>query len=818
MLVVDNAPSSDATRRVAERRGVRYVLEPRPGLDVARNAAVRHATGGVVAFADDDVEVHPAWLGAVRRGFVHPEVGAVTGLVLPSALDTPAQVAFEEHWTFNRGFVPRTFRPSLLDARPSRAVPVWEIGAGANMAVRRAAVEAVGLFDERLDAGAAGCSGDTELWFRLLAGGWACLYLPEAVVFHEHRREDAAFDRQIGAYMKGYTCVAPRPVRGGGAVGRAPPRGALAPPVVPPARPPAPAPRRRLAHADAGARGPRRARRRRLLPPPPPDARRRRPAPGGGRGPVSAAPLVSVVVPCFNQARFLGDAIESALSQTHERVEVVVVDDGSTDGTAGVAAAYPDVRLVRQANAGLAAARNAGLAASGGAYVAFLDADDRLRPEAVAAGLACFAAHPESTFVSGDHVRTDAEGREIPKPGAGDVGPDPYLSLLRGNYVGMHAAVLYRRGPLVAAGGFDEALAVAEDYDLYLRLARDGAAGRHGAVVAEYRIHGANMSADSALMLRGVLAVLDKQEPWVRGDAERERALGDGRRIWTDYYHAEMVDGYRARLRRDGLTAGALREGAGLVRRAPGAAGGAALRALRRRAGRAARAVVGGGAAAPPVGGVRWGGLRRTEPISRRFGYERGLPVDRYYIERFLERRAADVRGRVLEVGDDAYTRRFGGDRVDRADVLHAHAGNADATFVGDLADAATLPPDTFDCMVLTQTLHLVYDVRAALGVVHAALRPGGVLLATVPGISQIEDGEWGGTWYWGFTGLSARRLAEDAFPGGAVEVEVHGNVLASVAFLEGVAADELAPAELDHRDPLYPLLITVRARKGGAA
>lgn len=205
VLVVDNASTSGATRTVAERHGVRYVLEPRPGLDVARNTAIRHATGDVVAFADDDVEVHPEWLGAVQRGFAHPEVGGVTGLVLPAALDTPAQVAFEEHWTFNRGFVPRTFRPSLLDVRPSRAIPVWDIGAGANMAVRRVAVEDVGLFDERLDAGAAGCSGDSEMWFRLLVGGWACVYLPEAVVFHEHRREDAAFERQIEAYMKGHT-------------------------------------------------------------------------------------------------------------------------------------------------------------------------------------------------------------------------------------------------------------------------------------------------------------------------------------------------------------------------------------------------------------------------------------------------------------------------------------------------------------------------------------------------------------------------------------------------------------------------------------
>lgn len=524
------------------------------------------------------------------------------------------------------------------------------------------------------------------------------------------------------------------------------------------------------------------------------------------------------MISCFDQARFLPDAIESARDQTYDSVEVVVVDDGSTDGTSEVAASYPDVRLVCQTNAGLSAARNAGLAVSGGDYVVFLDADDRLRPEAVAAGLACFEAHPASVFVSGDHVRIDVDGHEIPKPGPGDVGPDLYLSLLRGNYIGMHAAVMYRRAPAVAVGGFDPALAAAEDYDFYLRLARDAPVARHDTVVAEYRIHGDNMSADSAFMLRSVLTVLRKHAPFVRGDAEQERALQDGVAIWTDYYHAEMIEGYRSRLRQRGLTSEALRDGAGLVRQAPVAVGRATLGALRRRAGWAVRKMR-GGAAAPPVGRVRWGDLRRIEPLSRRFGYERGLPVDRYYIEGFLGRQSADVRGRVLEVGDDAYTRRFGGDHVERADVLHAHAGNSAATFVGDLSDATTLPPDTFDCVVLTQTLHLIYDVRGALDVLHAALRPGGVLLATVPGISQVEDGEWGGTWFWGFTGLSARRLAEDAFPGGTVDVGVHGNVLASVAFLEGIAAEELTPAELDHRDPLYPLLITIRAQKavGGA-
>lgn len=216
----------------------------------------------------------------------------------------------------------------------------------------------------------------------------------------------------------------------------------------------------------------------------------------------------------------------------------------------------------------------------------------------------------------------------------------------------------------------------------------------------------------------------------------------------------------------------------------------------------------------PPVGSVRLGDLRRVTPISRRFGFDRGLPVDRYYIEAFLARHAAVVRGRVLEVGDDAYTRRFGGDRVVRRDVLHVTAGNPQATFVGDLARGDHLPSSAFDCVILTQTLHLIYDVREAMRTLHRILKPGGTLLATFPGISQVSDDQWREYWCWSFTTRSARRLFEEAFPAANLDVQAHGNVLAAVAFLEGLAAEELRLEELTHRDPAYEVLVTVLATK----
>jgi len=216
----------------------------------------------------------------------------------------------------------------------------------------------------------------------------------------------------------------------------------------------------------------------------------------------------------------------------------------------------------------------------------------------------------------------------------------------------------------------------------------------------------------------------------------------------------------------------------------------------------------------PPVGRVGFGDLRRTTPISASFGYERGLPVDRYYIERFLGVHSGDIRGEVLEVGDDGYTRRFGGNRVARTNVLHVSEGNPRATIVADLSRAGDIPSGRFDCIILTQTLHLIYELRPVLQTLFRILKPGGVLLATVPGITQISCDEWAQSWYWSFTRLSMRRLAEESFPSTCVEVEAYGNVLAATGFLQGIASDELDAGELDYLDPQYEMLVALRASR----
>ncbi|WP_310428154.1 methyltransferase domain-containing protein [Chamaesiphon sp. VAR_48_metabat_135_sub] len=226
------------------------------------------------------------------------------------------------------------------------------------------------------------------------------------------------------------------------------------------------------------------------------------------------------------------------------------------------------------------------------------------------------------------------------------------------------------------------------------------------------------------------------------------------------------------------------------------------------------KAKLGGTEYIPPQGVVKFGSLRRVTPISRVFGYDRGLPIDRYYIENFLAHQAQDIQGCVMEIGDNFYTHKFGEDRVTKSDVLHVVEGNPDATIVGDLSNSDNIPSDSFDCLVLTQTLHLIYDMKDAVKTIYRILKPGGVALVTVPGISQIAIDEWKDYWCWSLTTLSAQRLFVEVFPTKNVTVEHYGNVLAATAFLQGIATEELEKQELDYRDPSYQVLITVRAVK----
>jgi len=212
---------------------------------------------------------------------------------------------------------------------------------------------------------------------------------------------------------------------------------------------------------------------------------------------------------------------------------------------------------------------------------------------------------------------------------------------------------------------------------------------------------------------------------------------------------------------------------------------------------------------------VIWGNLRKPTPFSRVFGYDRGSQsIARYYIDQFISGYSDDIHGKVLEIGDDTYTKLFGL-LVEHSDVLHVQEGNPKATIVADLTCADEIPDNTYDCIIMPQTIQFIYDFRSALKHTFRILKPNGVLLVTMSGITQIsqyDNERWGD--YWRFTSLSATKLFEEYFPSNNITIKSHGNVLSAISFLEGLASKELKKSELDFNDPNYEIIITIRAVK----
>jgi SAM-dependent methyltransferase len=485
---------------------------------------------------------------------------------------------------------------------------------------------------------------------------------------------------------------------------------------------------------------------------------------------------------------------------------VIVVDDGSTDDPGAVVSRYPQVQFIRQPNQGLAAARNTGWRAARGRYVVFLDADDRLLPEALASNLQRFEETPECAFVYGSYHYIDADGRYLSSPPLQLVGEDAYESFLEGNCVAMHATVMYRRDCLEEVGGFDTRLPCCEDYELYLRLARRYRVAAGEDWIAEYRRHGSNMSLNLPHMLDTMLGVMRQQSQHVNDNARWRKAFKTGNRHWKSVYADVQLSHNVNAARASGLAHIPWRATMRVFGLAPAAfvrvTGRRILKALRSRLWPVRRKA------------VRFGDLRRLRPISPNFGYDRGKPVDRRYIEDFLSRNTEDIRGRVLEVADDSYTVQYGGAHVTYSDILDIDESNPHATLVGDLAEGHNLPSEVFDCIVLTQTLQFVFDVHKAVMTLHRMLKPGGVLLLTVPGVSSIDRGEWGASWYWSLSPAALSRLLGVRFGEANISVTAYGNVLAAVAFLHGLAESELRPTELDAHDPQYPVIVAARAVK----
>jgi glycosyltransferase involved in cell wall biosynthesis/SAM-dependent methyltransferase len=538
-------------------------------------------------------------------------------------------------------------------------------------------------------------------------------------------------------------------------------------------------------------------------------------------------PLISVIIGFLNAEQFIQEAVESVFAQTYDAWELLLIDDGSSDGSTTIARRYAEqypnrVRYLTHAghrNHGVSASRNLGIRNATGAYIAFLDADDVWLPYKLERQVTILAAQPEAAMVYGlsqwwyswtgkpeDRHRDFVHELGIPPNTL--IEPPSLLTLF---FLEQKAAIpgtsdiIVRREVLERIGGFEEDLRVYNDQSFYAKVGLNAAVFAANECWDRYRQHSNSLCAVVQKEGREYATRLLFLN-WLRGylsdqganDPEIWRALRN--EIWR-CRHPSLF-----RLLHFGLHLG--RQANGLLKLI-------ARQSLPRPIRRWLSAQWKGDGYCPPVGWVRFGSLRRVMPISQEFGYDRGLPIDRYYIERFLSAHAADIRGCVLEIGDNTYTRQFGGDRVTRSDVLHIMENNPHTTIVADLTCANHIPSDTFDCVILTQTLQFIYDSRAALQTLYRILKPGGVLLATVPAISQIsryDMEQWGH--YWSFTTLSIRRLLEEAFPVAKFKVEAYGNVLAAISFLHGLATHELKQKELDHRDLDYEVVITIRAVK----
>lgn len=206
----------------------------------------------------------------------------------------------------------------------------------------------------------------------------------------------------------------------------------------------------------------------------------------------------------------------------------------------------------------------------------------------------------------------------------------------------------------------------------------------------------------------------------------------------------------------------------------------------------------------------------RRRPVDPNYGFNRGRPIDRYYIESFLSRQSDAIQGQVLEIEHDLYTRTFGGSRVRRSDILHVDPTFPGATITADLTDGHGIESSRFDCVIVTQTLHCIYDVAKAVRTTHRILKPGGSVLATVPCVARLDMPPGAAAWgeYWRFTSMGIERLFGDVFGRANVQVQAYGNLTVSLAGLAGLAVEDLTAEEVDHCDPLHEFLIAVRAEK----
>jgi glycosyltransferase involved in cell wall biosynthesis len=537
--------------------------------------------------------------------------------------------------------------------------------------------------------------------------------------------------------------------------------------------------------------------------------------------PSSNPPVITGIIIFLNGEKHLAEAIDSVLAQTFTRWELLLCDDGSTDGATAIAkdyaARFPDrIRYLEHPNhenRGMSATRNLGIRHARGEYIAMLDADDVWTAVKLEEQLAILEANPRAAMVYGpmkqwyswtgkpQDDRRDAMQKLGVTPDRIVEAPELLLSFLRDPACHV-CGLLTRKSVLQEVGCYEEEFRTEyEDVIVQSKISLRYPAYSSSRCWYWYRQHDDSCTSQTRRhcqqrparlkflrKLEGHLASLGVTSGEVWNEVQRQLRPFN-RRFAYSIERAAMQ------------AAVAVRDIAKRVMPKPIVAW--------------ARAKYWRHGYTPPAGWVRYGSLRRTAPISRDFGVERGTPVDAYYADRFLTEHRADLRGAVLEVGDRPGT----GHRFAARDVTRFATASLrlDARLNCEAGDHALLDlrDGPFDCVLLGGALAHAFDTRAALRACFDALCPGGVLLATLPCISQINryaDVRQGD--YWRFTPRSARALFEQVVRSDQLDVRIYGNVLAATALLQGIAAEELRADELDANDVEFPVVVAVRAVK----
>ena len=533
-------------------------------------------------------------------------------------------------------------------------------------------------------------------------------------------------------------------------------------------------------------------------------------------------PLVTAIVIFYQAERYMDEAIASVFAQTWRNWELVLVDDGSTDGSTAIARRWaerhPDrVRVLEHpghANLGMSISRNLGVGHARGDYVAFLDADDVWLPHKLAMQVGILETHPDVAMAYGPSeywYGWSGKAEDLRRDHYGEIGiapdtivePPGLLTMALENEGGTMPGIcslLVRREAFAQIGAFEKEFRGAYEDQVFLaKMFLQTRIFVTGTCSDRYRQHDESCCAQA---LRTGIYHPELPHParetylqWLRAYLAHEGVDDPALRAALHKnllpYDHPVVYGSRLRLRYVGRL---VRRG--LVRALESLLPAPLYRALRRR--------WDGGQWVPPVGFARLGSLRRRAPLSRHRGADRGTTIDRHYVQHFFARHAEDVQGDVLEFGG-------GASRIARAHGVTSHV----VVPVDDTTRfrLSQLPEGGFDCIVATHVLQRVYDIRPFVKALHRVLKPGGVLLATLPGAGNVGADTVHDT-YWTFTTLAAQTLFEETFPSLKLVVEPCGNVLAATASLHGLAAEELRARELEHRDATYAVVLGVRAVK----